>query len=186
MRIVCPTNHGFLMETPTMRIFTLAAIALLACAAAAAASDLAKLKPWSGDAPPPLVLKGLDGKQHSLTDYRGKVVVLNFWATWCGPCVKEMPAFEKLAKRLSGERFALLTVNFGEKASRVEPFLKKIGVDVPVLLDPDMGTSKAWVKSGLPTTYVIDAEQHIRYQVLGTLEWDSPKVVAKIRELLPK
>lgn len=176
----------FLTETPTMRIMTLAAIALLACAAPATASDLTKLKPWSGDAPPPLVLMSLDGKQHNLADYRGNVVVLNFWATWCGPCVKEMPAFEKLAKRLSGERFALLTVNFGEEASRVEPFLKKIGVDVPVLLDPDMGTSKAWVKSGLPTTYVIDPEQNIRYQVLGILEWDSPKVVAKIRDLLPR
>ena len=131
-------------------------------------------------------MSDLDGKKHNLSDYRGKVVVINFWATWCGPCAKEMPAFETLAERLSGERFALLTVNFGEKADRIKPFLKKIGVDVPVLLDPDMGTSKAWAKSGLPTTYVIDAEGKIRYQVLGVMEWDAPQVEARIRELLPK
>ena len=169
-----------------MRIFTLVAIALFACAVPTAASDLSKLKSWTGDTPPPLSLSDLDGKKHNLSDYRGKVVVINFWATWCGPCAKEMPAFETLAERLSGERFALLTVNFGEKADRIKPFLKKIGVDVPVLLDPDMGTSKAWAKSGLPTTYVIDAEGKIRYQVLGVMEWDAPQVEARIRELLPK
>ena len=169
-----------------MRLLRLVAIALIACALPAAATDLSKLKPWTGGARPSLALTGLDGKQHDLSDYRGKVVVLNFWATWCGPCIREMPAFEKLAKRLSGERFALLTVNFGEKADRIKPFLDKIGVDVPVLLDPDMDTSKAWVKSGLPTTYIIDAEQNIRYQVLGVFEWDAPEVEARIRELLPK
>jgi thiol-disulfide isomerase/thioredoxin len=169
-----------------MRLSTLAAIALIACLPPAAAADLSNLKPWTGDAPPPLALTGLDGKQHKLSDYRGKVVVLNFWATWCGPCVKEMPAFEKLAERLAGEHFSLLTVNFGEQADRIKPFLEKIGVNVPVLLDPDMGASKAWVKRGLPTTYVIDAKQNIRYQVLGALEWDAPQVEAKIRELLPR
>jgi len=169
-----------------MQLMTLAAIALIACTAPAAAADLSKLKPWTGEAPPPLALTDLDGKPHTLKDYRGKVVVMNFWATWCGPCVKEMPAFEKLAKRMSGERFALLAVNFGEKADRIVPFMEKIGVDIPVLLDPDMKTSKAWVKKGLPTTYVIDADQNIRYQVLGIMEWDAPQVEARIRKLLPK
>ena len=126
------------------------------------------------------------GGETSLADFRGRYVLLNFWATWCVPCVKEMPDFEKLAEKLSGEDFALLTVNFGEKTDRIRPFLKKIEVDVPVLLDPDMGTSKAWVKAGLPTTYIIDANQNIRYQVLGALEWASPEVEDKIRELLPK
>ncbi len=169
-----------------MRSLTLAAVALIACTLPAAAADLSKLKPWSGESPPPLALNDLDGKPHNLSDYRGKVVVVNFWATWCGPCVKEMPDFEKLAKNMSAERFAFLAVNFGEKADRIKPFMKKIGVDVPVLLDTTMDTSKAWVKSGLPTTYVIDPEQNIRYQVLGAMEWGAPQVEAKIRELLPR
>jgi len=169
-----------------MRLSILAAVVLIACVALATATDLSKLKPWSGGSPPPLALTDLDGKPRELSDYRGKVVVMNFWATWCGPCVKEMPDFEKLADNLSNEDFALITVNFGEKAERIKPFLKKIEVDVPVLLDPDMSTSKAWVKAGLPTTYIIDADQKIRYQVLGALEWASPEVEAKIRELLPK
>lgn len=170
----------------TMRLFVFLAFSLIAFSSSAATTDLSKMKAWSGDAPPPLALTDLEGKQHTLADYRGKVVILNFWATWCAPCVKEMPAFEQLAGRLSGERFALLTINFGEKAERIKPFLKKIGVDLPVLLDADMNMSKAWVKRGLPTTYVIDAEQNIRYQVLGELAWDAPEVEAKIRDLLPK
>ena len=169
-----------------MRTVHLLAVALLAFATPLTAADLSKLKPWTGGEPPTLALKDLDGKQHQLADYRGKVLVVNFWATWCAPCVEEMPSFERLAKRLAREPFALLTVNFGEKPKRIEPFLKKIGVDVPVLVDSDMSASRAWVKKGLPTTFIIDGDQNIRYQVLGELTWDAPEVEARIRELLPK
>ncbi len=176
--------------TPMRTVYVLAATllafaAMLALAASLTAADLSKFKPWSGGTLPALVLKDLNNKQHRLADYRGKVLVVNFWATWCAPCIEEMPSFERLAKRLSDEPFALLTVNFGEKPSRITPFLKKIGVDVPVLVDADMKVSRAWVKKGLPTTYIIDADQNIRYQVLGELAWDAPEVEAKIRELFP-
>lgn len=169
-----------------MRKFLLAAFISFAFSMSATAADMSKMKTWSGGEPPLLALESLDGKQHQLTDYRGKVVVLNFWATWCAPCIEEMPSFERLAKRLKGEKFALLTVNFGEKPGRIKPFLEKIDVDVPVLVDGDMSVSRAWVKKGLPTTFVIDANQNIRYLVLGELEWDAPEVEAKIRQLLPK
>jgi thiol-disulfide isomerase/thioredoxin len=169
-----------------MRIHHFLAAILAASALTAAAADLSKIKEWTGGAPPPLALKDLDGKERQLADYRGKVIVLNFWATWCAPCIEEMPSFERLAAKMADEPFALVTVNFGEKPARITPFLKKIGVDVPVLLDTDMRASKAWVKRGLPTTFVIDADQNIRYQVLGELAWDAPEVEAKIRELLPK
>lgn len=151
----------------------------------AAPADLSKLKPWSGPTPK-LALKDLDGKTRDLTQYRGKVVVLNFWATWCAPCVKEMPSLQRLAQKLPPERFALLTVNFGESEQQIRPFLDKLGTRFPVLLDRDMKASNAWVDKGLPTTFVIDASQKIRYRVLGDLEWDAPEVEARIRELLPK
>ena len=82
------------------------------------------------------------------------------------------------ALRLAGSQF--------RRESESQAVLEKIGVDITVLLDPDMGTSKAWVKSGLPTTYIIDADQNIRYRVLGVMEWDAPQVEARIRKLLPK
>ena len=166
-----------------MRTLLLLALCL---ALPATAADLSKLKPWSGGKTPPLVLKDLQGKSHDLAQYRGRVVVLNFWATWCAPCVKEMPALARLEQQLAAERFALLTVNFGEGEKRVQPFVDKLGVKFAVLLDRDMAATRAWVDKGLPTTYVIGPDGTIRYQVLGELEWDAPAVEAKLRELLPK
>jgi len=164
------------------RLFLL--VTLIGFAIVATAADLSELEPWSGNTPT-LVLKDLDGKQHHLDDYRGKVVVLNFWATWCAPCVKEMPSLQTLAEHMSGEQFALLTVNFGEKPARIKPFLRKIGVDLTVLLDPDMAASRAWVKKGLPTTFIIGPDQRIRYRLLGDFDWAAPEVEQKLRQLLP-
>ena len=137
------------------------------------------------DALPSFSYPDLEGQLRSSEEFAHKVVVLNFWATWCAPCIEEMPSFERLAAQLENEPFALVTVNFGEKPSRITPFLEKIDVDVPVLLDTKMKVSKAWVKRGLPTTFIIDGEQNIRYQVLGEIEWDAPEVIAKIRDLYP-
>ena len=167
---------------------TLARLAFLlafpvALCAPLAAADLSKLQSWKG-ATPKLQLKDLDGKTQDLAQYRGKTVVLNFWATWCAPCVKEMPALQRLNQKLAAERFALVTVNFGESEKQVRAFMEKLGVRFPVLLDRDMRATPAWVDKGLPTTFVIDSRQNIRYRVLGDFEWDAPGVEAKIRELL--
>lgn len=169
-----------------MRALCSALAALLMLATTVTASSPEKLRAWTGGATPPLSLSGVDGKQHALTDYRGKVIVINFWATWCGPCVKEMPSLQNLARSFKGERFALITVNFGEDKKRIESFLKKNDLKLEVWIDSDMSASKEWVKKGLPTTYVIDSEQRIRYQVLGDLEWDTAEVKEVIRDLLPK
>ncbi len=160
-------------------------LAFVLCAPASGADDLKKFKPWTGGATPKLVLKDLDGKRHNLAQYRGKVVLVNFWATWCAPCIKEMPALQRLGEKLAKERFVLLTVNFGEGEDRVKPFAEKIGIRATVLLDSEMNVTKAWVERGLPTTYVIDAQQTIRYLILGEVDWDNSAVEAKIRELLP-
>ena len=151
----------------------------------ATAAALSKLKSWRGGATPLLKLKDLQGKTQDIADYRGKVVLVNFWATWCAPCIKEMPSLARIADKLAGEQFALLTVNFGENAKRVQGFIDKLGIALPVLLDSDMIASKTWVDKGLPTTYLIGADGRIRYQILGELEWDSPEVEARIRDLLP-
>ncbi len=168
------------------RLTTSLVLVAALCTQPLAAADLSKLKTWSGGATPMLRLKDLGGIQHDLTHYRGKVVVVNFWATWCAPCIKEMPSLQRLADKLAGERFVLLTVNFGEEEGKIMPFLDKLGVRFPVLLDRDMNATKAWVDKGLPSTYVIDGQQKIRYRVLGDFEWDAREVEDKIRNLLPK
>ena len=165
----------------------LLAVALFAwsCAAGAAGTASRELKPWSGGATPPLALRDVQGKEHKLSDYRGKVVVINFWATWCDPCREEMPSMQRLQDKLAGKPFAILAVDYGEGAPRVNDFLKKVPVRFPLLLDRDTSAAAAWKVKVLPTTLVLDGQHRIRYSVVGDLEWDSPKVEDMIRKLLP-
>ena len=149
------------------------------------AASAAELKRWTGGAPPPLVLKDLDGREHRLDDYRGKVVVLNFWATWCEPCREEMPSFNRLKARMGDAPFVILSVNMAEGEARIGEFLQKVPVDFPVLLDRDSGVSRAWRARLLPYTVVLDPALHIRYTALGELDWSAPGVEASLRKLLP-
>jgi thiol-disulfide isomerase/thioredoxin len=159
------------------------AAALLAPGIVSAAGGT--LKPWSGGATPPLALRDVRGKEHKLADYRGKVVVLNFWATWCDPCREEMPSMQRLQDKLAGKPFAILAVDYGEGVPRINDFLKKVPLRFTVLLDRDTSAATAWKVKVLPTTMVIDTEQRVRYIVVGDLQWDSQVVEEQIRKLLP-
>jgi thiol-disulfide isomerase/thioredoxin len=143
------------------------------------------IKPWTSGATPPLALRDLDGKEHKLADYKGKVVVLNFWATWCDPCREEMPAMQRLQDRLAG-KLVILAVDYGEGPPRISEFLKKVPVKFTVLLDRDMSAATAWKVKVLPTTLVIDPEQKVRFVAVGDVGWDTPAVESEIIKLLPK
>jgi thiol-disulfide isomerase/thioredoxin len=160
------------------------ALALLTGLAAAWAAG-GTLKLWSSGATPPLALRDLKGKEHKLADYRGKVVVLNFWATWCDPCREEMPSMQRLQDKLAGKPFAILAVDYGEGAPRVSDFLKTVPVRFTVLLDRDTSAATAWKVKVLPTTLVIDPEQRVRFVAVGDIGWDSEPVENEIRKLLP-
>jgi thiol-disulfide isomerase/thioredoxin len=143
-----------------------------------------ELKRWSGGATPPLELVDLEGKQHRLADYRGKAVLVNFWATWCVPCRDEMPSIERLRASLEGRPFAVLAVNLAEPQSRIRGFLEKVPVRFTVLLDSDTKTAKAWQAKLLPATYIIGPDGAIRYRHLGELDWSRPEVRAVIVDLM--
>ncbi len=163
---------------------SLALLAGLVLTSGAARAAGGELKPWRGGATPSLALRDLQGKEHKLADYRGKVVVLNFWATWCDPCREEMPSMQRLQDKLAGKPFAILAVDYGEGAPRINEFLKKVPVRFTVLLDRDTSTATAWKVEVLPTTLVLDPQQRIRYSVTGDLEWDSQSVEDTIKKLL--
>jgi thiol-disulfide isomerase/thioredoxin len=161
--------------------------ALLAAALAAvpvAALAGGTMKPWSGGPTPPLALRDIHGKEHQLSDYKGKVVVLNFWATWCDPCREEMPSMQRLQDKLAG-KLVILAVDYGEGAPRIWEFLKRVPVKFTVLLDRDTSAATAWKVKVLPTTLVIDAEQKVRFAAVGDVGWDTPPVESEIRKLLP-
>jgi thiol-disulfide isomerase/thioredoxin len=165
---------------------TLARLALVLAAAAACAAPVGakELKPWKGGATPPLELRDLQGREHRLEDYKGKVVVVNFWATWCEPCRDEMPAMQRLKERMAGAPFALLAVNYAEGNPRVESFLEQVPVDFAILMDRDSAVSKRWQARVLPYTVVLDPRLRIRYTVTGDLDWSAPEVEATLRKLL--
>lgn len=153
---------------------------------AVASARAETLQPYQGDArPPALELPGLDGRAHSLADYKGQVVLVNFWATWCPPCVHEMPSLARLAKRLHGRPFVVLAVNVGDSPAEVRAFLRRIRVDLPVLLDQHGNSPGAWKVYGFPTSFLIDREGKIRYAAYGAREWDARDIVAIIERLLP-
>jgi peroxiredoxin len=160
-----------------------AAAALVLFAAGASAGEL---RPWTGGAAPALALTGLDGRSYDLGAYRGRVVLVNFWATWCEPCREEMPAMNALRRSLAGRPFEVLAVNLGEPESRIRRFLEAMPLDFPVLLDRDMAAAKAWQARILPASFVVGPDGHIRYSALGALDWNEERTRRRVVELLAR
>jgi peroxiredoxin len=150
-------------------------------------SNGGQLSPYTepGAEAPAFTLKAPDGEPHRLKDYRGKVVLVNFWASWCPPCLAEMPGMQRLANRMPAETFQILAVNVGESAFRVAKFMKLIGVHFTALLDDKGEVFEAWGGSIYPTSFVLDGEGRIRYFVYGPLDWDSEAVFKTLLDLLP-
>ena len=151
-----------------------------------AATGAQELKPWTGGATPPLALQDLEGRQHRIEEYRGKVVLINFWATWCEPCRAEMPAMNELRASLAGRPFAVLAVNLAEPESRVRRFMEQMPLDFPVLLDRDTATAKAWRARVLPANFLIGPDGRIRYSAVGEIDWARDDVRQAILGLLPR
>jgi len=143
------------------------------------------LTPWTGRATPSLELAALDGRRHSLAEYRGRVVLVNFWATWCAPCRAEMPSLERLRRSLEGEPFVLLAVNVGEDAAAVRAFAEQLPMGFPLLLDRDTQVARAWGARALPVTFVVGPEGRIRYQALGERNWADVEIRSRLRALMP-
>lgn len=158
-------------------------LALLAAWAVAQTGLAAEFRPWLGPTPA-LELQDLKGRMHRLADYRGQVVLVNFWATWCAPCREEMPSIQTLRRSLEGQPFAVLAVNLAEPRSRIDKFLAQVPLDFPVLLDRDTSTARAWKARFLPATYLVDGEGRVRYAHYGDLDWAGPEARAKVLELL--
>ena len=142
-----------------------------------------ELRPWPGGPTPALKLADLDGRTRTLADYRGKVVILNFWATWCEPCREEMPSFNRLRQSLEGLPVELFAVNVGEGEARIAGFLAKVPLDFPVLLDRDAAASRAWKVRLMPTTFIIGADGRVRYTFAGAADWADESVRAKVAAL---
>lgn len=123
------------------------------------------------------------GKRHRLADYKGQWVVVNFWATWCAPCVAEMPSLSRLRERMGPQRLEVVGVNFQENAARIEPFVRRLGVAFPIVRDHDGSLRKAWQVNVFPTTFVVGPAGDVRWVVVGEIDWDEPAVESRLRSV---
>ncbi len=127
----------------------------------------------------------LAGRPHTLAHIRGRVVALNLWATWCGPCIREMPSLDRLQAELGGEDFTVVLMSQDRLgAEQVEPFLARLGIGLTSQLDPKMALFRALGGRGLPTTILIDARGIELGRLEGAAEWDRPEALALIRYYL--
>ncbi len=139
----------------------------------------------SGDRAPEFRLQTLDGRQVSLSDFRGKVVLVHFWATWCPPCVDEIPTLDRLYHELGGRDLELLAVSADEGgADAVTAFMKKNRIDVPVLLDPDRKVAGLYGTYKFPETYIVDRQGVVRYKAIGPRDWGEPESARIVREII--
>lgn len=145
------------------KLIRLASAALLLSACAGLAAEAA---PIEGARAPEFTLQNLEDEPVALSDLRGEVVLVNFWATWCGPCVEEMPTIEA---RYQQGGFEVLAVDFDEPADLVAGFMSDIGVELPVLLDPDGEVQRLYQVRGYPTSFFIDPQGIIRILQIGPM-----------------
>ncbi|HEX4859547.1 MAG TPA: redoxin domain-containing protein [Usitatibacteraceae bacterium] len=171
------TTHSVMV-----RGFVLLIVAITLFATVPAGSG--EIRPWRQGKTPPLMLKDIDGKPRSLAQFRGKVIVMNFWATWCEPCITEMPSLAELRKRHAGKPLEVIGVNLAEGEPRIRAFMNKTGIDFPLLRDDDGEAKKAWKVGGIPHTFVIDASGRVRFSIIGETDFADPAVEARILSLL--
>jgi len=162
----------------------------IALSSSAASPPSAKFTALSPVPAPAIELKDTSGKFHRLSDYRGKVVVVNFWATWCEPCREEMPSLQRLKERFDRDKrrpgLVILAVNYNENAANVDKFLKVVPVEFPVLLDSFGEAKSTWKPAVLPASFMIGRDGRLYYRVIGELDWSGAEALNVVERMLDK
>jgi cytochrome c biogenesis protein CcmG/thiol:disulfide interchange protein DsbE len=142
------------------------------------------LKP--GAAVPDFRLRALSGGTTDLGALRGRVVLVNFWATWCPPCVEEMPSLERLHRALGPEGLVVLGVAVDRDDKPVQDFVAKVGVSFPILRDPEAHAAAEYRTTGYPETFVVGRDGALLRRFVGPAQWDTPEALGYFRGLLPR
>lgn len=174
------THHAVNSSFPVLALWCVVGMA----SGSAVATTPQTLPAFLDKPAPEFTLPDTEGQTHRLRDYRGQVVVLNFWATWCPPCREEMPAMERLHEQVAGTGIAVVAINVGEDEDTIFRFTGDYPVTFPLLMDREGTIVEEYPVIGLPTTYIIDPAGIIRHRAVGTREWDAPEVVRELRALL--
>ncbi len=133
---------------------------------------------------PDFTLADINGKIWTLSDLKGRVVFVNFWATWCAPCIKEMPSMQKLYSNLPKDKFEMLAVLSKDDLVKAEKFAQKLGITMPILNDPASTVGPKYGLTGLPETFIVDKRGIVREKFIGPRKWDAPKYHQMIMEYI--
>jgi len=137
-----------------------------------------------GDRAPDFTLAGLDGKQVKLSDLRGRIVVVHFWATWCPPCVEELPSVDALSRALPSRDFQILAVSVDQGgAQAVSSFLQRNRLALPALLDSDHAVASQYGTFKFPETYVVGRDGVVKYKVIGPADWNNPATLQALQQM---
>lgn len=170
-------------------VIILSAVTILALAFGVVWMQSAKYEPLTvGMAAPDFTLPDLAGKPQRLSDYRGKVVFLNFWATWCKPCKEEMPSMQLLWDDLKKGEFVILAISMDRVTTQndIPPFIESMKLTFPILTDSWGQTDGRYKLMGVPETYIIDQNGILREKVIGPRDWSRPESLETIAQLLQK
>lgn len=137
-----------------------------------------------GEEVPAFTLRKDDGQPVSLADFRGKIVVLNFWASWCGPCVDELPSLKQFAQKYSGDDLVVLGVSLDEDPDAYDEFIKKYAINFPNMRNPSHSVSDRYGTFKLPETYIISRDGHLLNKIIGPTDWSSPQMLDYVDSLL--
>jgi len=160
-------------------------ITLLGVAVTAAAAELPPgVMVMDGRPAPALQLENIDGEPFDLANSHGHWLFVHFWASWCGPCRREMPTIQKMMETLQDDRLEIVMVNTAETEDEVFSFLGIVAPDVIPLMDTDGLITEAWQPRGLPATFFVDPDGYIRYLALGGREWHTPPYLDFLRKLI--
>lgn len=173
------------MRNKLTLVRAVACVCLLLLSWQATASELPKgLMTLDGRDAPPLVLNNMDGDRWDLSEARGHWVFVHFWATWCGPCRKEMPTIQAIFPEFDPQELEIVLVNTAETEDTVFGFLASVAPDITPLMDEDGLVTERWQPRGLPATFFVDPEGKLRYLALGGRPWDTPAYLDYIKQLI--
>ncbi len=143
------------------------------------------IKAFKGnDIPNAIKLLDASGNTFNKDDFKGQITVVNFWATWCPPCVQEIPSLNRLKREMTGLPFELISINYAEDKETILNFMEQVNVEFPVLLDHNGDFAKKWKVITYPSTFIIDPSGKIKYGVNAAIEWDDPEFINTIKSLL--
>ena len=173
------------MRNQLTRLRAVACVCLLLLSSQITASELPKgLLTLDGRDAPPLVLKNIDGETWDLSEARGHWVFVHFWATWCGPCRREMPTIQAIFPEFDPQELEIVLVNTAETEDTVFGFLASVAPDITPLMDEDGLVTERWQPRGLPASFFVDPEGKLRYLALGGRPWDTPAYLDFIKQLI--